>query len=131
MTEWRFFCWDIILQKVFFNTNNCWKFSRAFGTHPDSFIYGKNLQLHQNEAANNSKLHHWWRDPDGLWKLCKTFIKLLVLKIVFCNINIFCFFFKIINEFLNQDILLNIFTRLEIRGLGNQLPFYWSIPGPN
>ena len=37
-TERRFFCWDIILQKIFFNTNNLLKISRAFGTHPDSFI---------------------------------------------------------------------------------------------
>ena len=52
-------------------------------------------------------------------------------RLFFVILIFFCVFFKIINEFLNQDILLNIFTRLEIRGLGNQLPFYWSIPGPN
>ena len=28
--------------------------------------YGTILQPHQNEAANNSKRHRWWRDPDGL-----------------------------------------------------------------
>ena len=33
-------------------------------------IYGTILQPHQNEVANNSKRHHWWRDPDGFQKLC-------------------------------------------------------------
>ena len=25
LIEWRFFCWDIIFQKIFFNTNNLLK----------------------------------------------------------------------------------------------------------
>ena len=35
-----------------------------------SSFYGTILQPHQNEAANNSKRHHWWRDSDGFQKLC-------------------------------------------------------------
>ena len=34
---------------------------------------------------NNSRRHHWWRNPDGFRKFCLTFNKLLVLKNIFCN----------------------------------------------
>ena len=39
LTEWRFCCWDIISQKKYSSTPTiCWKFSRAFGIHPDPLI---------------------------------------------------------------------------------------------
>ena len=52
-------------------------------------------------------------------------------RLFFVILIFFCVFFRIINELLNQGILLNIFTWLQIRGLGDQLPYDWSIPGPN
>ena len=32
-------------------------------------IYGTIFQPNQNEAADNSKRHYWWRNPDGFQKL--------------------------------------------------------------
>ena len=112
MTDRRFWCWVILQQKNYSSTPTmCWKLSRAFGIHPDPFSgdvccyfqpcyheaaklfykFGENCSpdhgnwLGQNEAANNSKHHHWLRDLDGFQRLFYTFKKLLVLN----NNNIF------------------------------------------
>ena len=53
-------------------------------------LLGRCITIHsilQNEAANNSKCHHWWRDPDEFQTLCVTFRKLSrCWRIFFCNI---------------------------------------------
>ena len=77
LIEWRFFCWDIIFQKIFLNTNNL----LTFRTHPDPFISDDvccyyYLRPHFDEAAKFTKLQY---QMQGLWSTlqwCKTARKL-------------------------------------------------------